>query len=74
MRFKAVLALASLALAVPAGAAVFTVTKTADTLDGACAPDDCSLREAVAEANRLDDVDVIELPAGVYTLTRANSG
>jgi CSLREA domain-containing protein len=70
---KTVLALALLA-SVPASAAVLTVTKTADTLDGACDPYDCSLREAVAEANRLPDVDVIELPAGVYTLTRASAG
>ncbi len=74
MRFKAVLVLASLALAAPATAAVLTVTKTADTLDGACDPYDCSLREAVAEANRLADVDVIEVPAGTYILTRANNG
>jgi CSLREA domain-containing protein len=70
---KTVLALALLA-SVPASAAVLTVTKTADTLDGVCDPYDCSLREAVAEANRLADVDVIELPAGVYTLTRASAG
>jgi CSLREA domain-containing protein len=65
-------ALILMALAAPASAAVFTVTKTADTLDGACDPYDCSLREAVSEANRLPDPDVIELPAGVYTLTRAS--
>src|SRR5690349_10816748 len=73
MRFKAALPILAL-LAVPAGAAVFTVTKTADTLDGACDPYDCSLREAIAESNRLDDTDVIELPAGVYTLTRTSTG
>ncbi len=60
--------------ATPSGAAVFTVTKTADTLDGACDPYDCSLREAVAAANMAEDTDVIELPAGVYTLTRVRSG
>ena len=74
MRSKAVIALLLAALAVPAGAAVLTVTKTVDTLDGACDPYDCSLREAIAEANRLDDTDVIELPAGVYTLTRTSTG
>ncbi len=31
-------------------ASVFTVTKTADTNDGACTPADCSLREAVVAA------------------------
>ncbi|MES1239990.1 MAG: CSLREA domain-containing protein [Acidobacteriota bacterium] len=72
---KTLFALALLAAStLPASARVFTVTKTADTLDGACDPYDCSLREAVAEANRLEDVDVIEVPAGVYTLTRASTG
>jgi CSLREA domain-containing protein len=63
-----------LALSPPARAAVFTVTKTADTLDGACDPYDCSLREAVTAANMDEGTDVIELPAGVYTLTRVRSG
>ncbi|HEX3130319.1 MAG TPA: CSLREA domain-containing protein [Thermoanaerobaculia bacterium] len=74
MRSKTILAVLLALLAVPAGAAVLTVTKTADTLDGACDPYDCSLREAIAEANRLGDTDVIELPAGVYILTRASTG
>jgi CSLREA domain-containing protein len=66
--------LALAALAAPAGAAVFTVTKTADTLDGACDPWDCSLREAVVAANRAPGTDVIELPPGTYVLTRTGAG
>jgi CSLREA domain-containing protein len=53
----------------PGEAAVFTVTKTADTLDGAC-DHDCSLREAVVAANAHTGSDAIVLPAGVYALTR----
>jgi CSLREA domain-containing protein len=46
------------------------VTKTADTADGACDPDDCSLREAVIAANlNPGGNDVILLPAGTYRLT-----
>ncbi|MBZ0252664.1 MAG: CSLREA domain-containing protein [Candidatus Methylomirabilis sp.] len=58
------------ALAVaPARAATFVVSKTADTLDGACDAD-CSLREAVVAANAAPGADVIEIPAGVYVLSR----
>ena len=68
-------ALTLLALtAVPAAqAAVLTVTKTADTLDGACNPD-CSLREAVVAANANPGTDVIILPSGTYLLTRFGEG
>ena len=52
----------------PANAAAFTVTKTADTNDGAC-DTDCSLREAVIAANNNPGPDVITLPAGTYELT-----
>ena len=58
-----------LALAAPAGAAMFTVTKTADTLDGACNAD-CSLREAVTAANASPGADSIHLGPGIYALTR----
>ena len=44
----------------PAGAAVFTVTKTADTADGNCDAD-CSLREAIIAANDANGPDVVEL-------------
>lgn len=57
-----------LAAAGSAGAATFTVTKTADTADGSCDAD-CSLREAVIAANANGVADTITLPAGTYTLT-----
>jgi len=50
-----------------ANAAVFQVTKTDDTNDGVC-DSDCSLREAVIEANITEGLDTIELPAGIYNL------
>lgn len=48
-----------------ADAIVFTVTKTADTNDGAC-DSDCSLREAINAANATSGPDSILLPAGLY--------
>jgi CSLREA domain-containing protein len=64
-------------LALPVQAAVFTVTKTADTLDGAC-DHDCSLREAVSAANTAANtaagMDVVKVPAGIYTLSRTGAG
>jgi CSLREA domain-containing protein len=63
--------IAALSLAAPAPAAHATivgVTKTADTNDGVCDAD-CSLREAVIAANATPGPAVINLPAGVYTLT-----
>lgn len=56
----------------PAGAATFTVTKTADSLDGACDAD-CSLREAVQAANADATKDTIALPAGQFQLTRSGA-
>lgn len=47
-----------------------TVTKTADTNDGACDAD-CSLREAIIAANAAGGADTITLPAGTYQLTRS---
>lgn len=61
-----------LSLAIGANAATFTVTKTADTADGACDAD-CSLREAITAANALAGSDVIILPAGIYTTTIATT-
>jgi len=60
-------ALALLVATPPAGAATFTVTKTADTADGACDAD-CSLREALLALPQ-DSTNVILLPAGLYRLT-----
>ncbi len=51
-------------------AASFTVTRTDDTERGACAPGDCSLREAIEAANALaPETSTIALPAGTYGLT-----
>lgn len=54
----------------PLQARVLTVTKTADTLDGAC-NSDCSLREAVTAANERQGANTIVLGPGIYALTRA---
>ena len=68
------LAIAAAALvllaAAPARAATWTVTKPADTADGAC-DDDCSVREAVLAANAAPGADTVTVPAGTYTLTIA---
>lgn len=62
------------ACASAAHAAVYIPTKTADTDDGACDPNDCSLREAVAAANQRVGEDVILLRARTYTLTLPPAG
>lgn len=59
--------------ALPADAATFNVTKTADTEDGTCDAD-CSLREAIREANDAGGDDIINVPAGTYTITRTGRG
>ncbi|MCX5739370.1 MAG: CSLREA domain-containing protein [Proteobacteria bacterium] len=50
-----------------ARAAIFEVTKTADTSDGSCDVADCSLREAILAANA--GGSTVQIPAGVYRLT-----
>ncbi|EKD79223.1 MAG: polymorphic membrane protein, partial [uncultured bacterium] len=57
-----------------ARAATFTVTKSADTLDGSCSASDCSLREAIAAANTASGTDTVAIPAGTYTLTITGNG
>ncbi len=47
----------------------YTVTKITDTNDGVCSLGDCSLREAVLNANACPGPHVINLPTGGYTLT-----
>ena len=63
------------------GVSEYTVTKTDDTMDGVCSEADCSLREAVQNANACSGHQTVHLPAGSYHLTRtgadedaANSG
>ena len=51
--------------------ATYNVTKTADTNDGFCRPWDCSLREAVLNANTCPGPQAINLPAGGYNLSLA---
>src|SRR6187402_2195891 len=68
--------LLALLFALRVQATVFTVTKTADTLDGAC-DHDCSLREAVTAANTAEagsGEDVVVIPPGIYVLTRTGAG
>lgn len=72
LRPLACVAILGCALAAPhrASAATLTVTKTADTADGACTSD-CSLREALIAANAAATPTTIALPAGTYRLTIA---
>jgi hypothetical protein len=50
-------------------AAIFTVNEYGEGYDGAC-DEDCSLRDAVAEANASAGADTIVLPAGTYFLSQ----
>jgi CSLREA domain-containing protein/MYXO-CTERM domain-containing protein len=73
-RISALALAGALGAAAPAPAAVYVVTKTADTLDDVCDAD-CSLRDAVRAANFTPAVaDVIQVPAGWYTLSLPGSG
>ena len=47
----------------------YVVTKTDDTDDGYCHSWDCSLREAVNNANHCSGAQSIDIPPGGYTLT-----
>jgi CSLREA domain-containing protein len=58
----------ALAGSATAGTLDLVVTKTADTNDGACTAEDCSLREAIVHANAFG-ADNIDVPAGTYKLT-----
>lgn len=49
------------------------VTKTEDTNDGICTLADCSLREAVVTSNSCEGVQTIQVPAGIFTLTRTGA-
>src|SRR5688572_32349945 len=68
IRIAAVLciAIAMLIGAVSAIAAVYTVTKTADTNDGVCDAD-CSLREAMIAANATVDNDIVAFALPLFS-------
>ena len=51
--------------------AVYAVTKTTDTKDGACNVDNCSLRDAIGASNATPGAVLI--PAGTYKLTLADA-
>ncbi|MGI9290086.1 MAG: hypothetical protein ACR2QG_02275, partial [Gammaproteobacteria bacterium] len=51
-----------------AQAATFNVTRTDDPVPDGCAVNDCSLREAVIDADQTAAEDMIVLPAGVYLI------
>ncbi len=53
----------------PAYATNFVVTTTGDPAPDGCVAGDCSLREAIIDANASAGADTITLPAGTYTLT-----
>jgi hypothetical protein len=55
-----------------AGAVSLPVTRTDDPPPNGCAPNDCSLREAIDEAGNNGTVDIIQVPVGNYTLTRGS--
>jgi CSLREA domain-containing protein len=59
----------------PAHANGYQVTKTADTMDFVCNAD-CSLREAIYEANNVQGPHTIDIPGGgaVYQLTIPGAG
>ena len=65
--------LLALAAAAPAQAADFSVTRFDDPAPTGCAPGDCSLREAVVDANATTTADSIALSAGTYELTRTGT-
>lgn len=46
----------------------FTVTKSEDTNDESCSVEDCSLREAIFEAEEDPSLSTISLPAGTFVI------
>ena len=71
---SALTALAWAALAGPAHADELRVSTVADQQPGGCEPDDCTLREAVLEANSDADEDVILLRPGVLPAQARGAG
>jgi hypothetical protein len=71
-RLTALCALAAwFALAATAQAATFPVTTTADTFDGTCDAANCSIRDAIDDADAADG-NVVTLPVGTIKLTRTD--
>jgi hypothetical protein len=50
------------------------VTRTDDVRGGMCAPEDCSLRQAILAANACSGTQTVVIPAGTYSLTRVGAG
>jgi CSLREA domain-containing protein len=67
------LALAACGDADPVCVDEYIVNKTADTNDGACSATDCSLREAITNANACTGWQTITIPEGTYALTIAGA-
>lgn len=65
--------LAALLFAGSAEATVFNVTTPADSIDGACTPSKCSLRDAVIASNAVSGPNTINLRTGHYRLTIAGA-
>ena len=57
-----------------ASADSYTVTTTADSVDGSCTASLCSLRDAVIAADAASGDSSISVPVGTYTLTIAPTG
>lgn len=55
----------------PQTGTTFTVTRFDDPVPDACNPGDCSLREAVIDANGALGVPTVVLPAGTFQLTQS---
>jgi CSLREA domain-containing protein len=68
--FTIAIVLTTIGATAPAQAAPFTVTRLDDPVPDACAPNDCSLREAIIAANAAPGADSITLEAGTYFLER----
>jgi len=71
---RSLLATALLLTTASVSAATFTVTRLDDPAPNGCAVDDCSLREAIQQANQTLDADVVLVPAGTLTLAPQASG
>ena len=68
MKIKPGILFTAIVLTTTVNAATYNVTRTDDPAPDGCKQNDCSLREAVIEANQTEVKDNIMLPAGVYLL------